>query len=76
MVELCHSCATDTARGSSGLCRYCALQRAGPAAIGQEPEAVAPERVAWWELVGEVLLWVGVPAFVIVIGLAEHLAHP
>jgi hypothetical protein len=76
MAELCEVCGTDTAQGRTGLCRYCALQRAEPAERDEEAEALAAERVAArWGLLGDMLLWLGLPALLLLIMLADRLAH-
>jgi hypothetical protein len=76
MAELCEVCGTDTAQGRSGLCRYCALQRAEPAKRDDDAEALAAERAAArWGLLGDMLLRLGLPAFLFLIMLADRLAH-
>lgn len=76
MAELCEVCGTDTAQGRSGLCRYCALQRAAPAERDEEAEALAAEQAtARWGLLGDILLGLVLPAFLFVIMLADRLVH-
>jgi hypothetical protein len=76
MAELCEVCGTDTIQGRSALCRYCALQRTEPAERDEEAEALAAERAtARWGLLGEILLWLVLPAFLFLIMLADRLAH-
>jgi hypothetical protein len=76
MAGLCDACGTDTANGRCGLCRYCALQAAEPAESDEQTEALAAERSSErWELVGELLLWLVPPAFLLLIVLADRLVH-
>ena len=76
MAELCEVCGTNRAQGRSGLCRYCALQRAEPAERDEEAEARAAERAAaGWGLLGDMLLYLALPAFLVLIMLADRLAH-
>jgi hypothetical protein len=76
MAELCEVCGTDTAENRSGLCRYCALQRAEPAEIEDEAEALAAERAsACSGLLEELLLSLVLPASLFLVVLAVRLSH-
>jgi hypothetical protein len=76
MARICSVCGVDSARHTSRVCRYCALQRAGPHEIYEEEDARAEARsAARWQLAGDVLLWLVPPAFVVLIVVADLLVH-